>query len=384
MRECPPRRVRQARAHAGAPRPPWRRGMRPPFGLHRQIFWSLVGSTVFASLMTLLFVVFSGFGGRALSPAGLAGFTAALLALLWAASWRLSWRLVTPLNRLVDVVQRLGNGELSARAGFAPNARDEVSRVANAIDTMADRLQQQVNDERQLLAAVSHELRTPLARVRVLTALARERDSHAAADIDQIDREVAEIDDLVAKVLARSRLTFGTMTTRGVDVRAAVREALDRGGLPASLLRESTGARGSEAHEGSEALVSADPTLLHRAIANVLENAIRHGGGVDAVEVAVEQHEVCVDVLDRGPGFQPGDAGRRFDAFGPDTTGGRGSGLGLGLHLVARIIEAHHGRVWAENRLGGGARVGFALPVTGSGLDGQVGRNGRERQEGAS
>ncbi len=73
--------------------------------------------------------------------------------------------------------------------------------------------------------------------------------------------------------------------------------------------------------------------------------------------------EVHVEVMDGGPGFPDADASRRFAAYGPDRADGRGSGLGLGLDLVSRIISAHHGRVWAENRSGGGARVGFALPA---------------------
>jgi signal transduction histidine kinase len=304
---------------------------------------------VAASLFTFaLFAVWT----RGVAPsAGTAiAFAAAVLVALWFASWRLSWRLVSPLNRLVDVVRRFGDGDLTARARFPAQARDEVARVANAIDTMADRLEQQVRDERQLLAVVSHELRTPLARVRVLTALAREGRQDA---IDEIDREVAEIDDLVSKVLARSRLTFGTMTTREVGMGAAVREAIERAGLPADLLRVAA----------TPDVVIADPTLLHRAVVNLLENAAQHGLGIDAVEVRSAPGEVLVEVFDRGPGFPEADASSRFAAYAPDHGGGRGSGLGLGLHLVSRIVTAHRGRVWAENQSGGGARVGFALPA---------------------
>lgn len=278
------------------------------------------------------------------------GFVVVILALLWMSSWRLAFRLVVPLNRLVDVVQKFASGDLSARARFPSHRRDEVARVAAAIDAMADRLEQQVRDERQLLAVVSHELRTPLSRIRVLTALAREGQADA---IEHIDREVADIDDLVSKVLARSRLTFGTLTPRPLGMVAAVREALDRAGLAAGLLHTD---------EAESDTVSADPTLLHRAIANLLDNAQRHGRGIESVAVRSHEGEVRFEVIDRGPGFAD-DAQHRFEAFAPDTSGERGAGLGLGLHLVARIASAHNGRVWAENRPAGGARVGFALPA---------------------
>ena len=326
------------------------------------------------------------------------GFGAIALATLWMASWRVSWRLVSPLNRVVRVVQQLGNGDLSARAGFRADARDEVARVAHAIDTMADRLEQQVNDERTLLAVISHELRTPLARVRVLTAMARDGQADA---IDQIDREVSEIDDLVAKVLVRSRLMFGTMTMRDVSMVSAVREALERAGLSTALLVEdgarvvgttadnydaqTRGARrgvivdasaeppssASEPATGradtlpsgsARDIVRADPTLLHRAVANIIDNAVRHGGGIEAVHVQVTDDEVLLDVTDRGPGFPDADPSTRFQAFAPQSGDSRGDGLGLGMHLIRQIVDAHAGRAWAENRAEGGAHVGFALP----------------------
>ena len=344
-------------------RPPWMRHgrARPPFGLHRQIYWSLVGSMAVASIATILFI-------RRWSPQGpssvwiAVAFGLLVLALLWMASWRLSWRLVAPLNRLVRVVQQLGGGDLSARARFPEHAHDEVARVARAIDTMADRLEQQVNDERQLLAVISHELRTPLARVRVLTALAREGQHDA---LEQIDREVAEIDDLIAKVLVRSRLMFGTMTTREVSMVAAVREAIERAGLSASLLMTQDGGEpGGDAASFGHDIVHADPTLLHRAIANIIDNAVRHGRGIERVTVRAVDGEVRVEVLDRGPGFVDRDPTIRFTAFAPESGDGRGDGLGLGLHLVSRIVQAHEGRAWAESRPEGGARVGFRLPVT--------------------
>jgi two-component system OmpR family sensor kinase len=320
-----------------------------PFGLRRQIYWSLVGTTIFAAVVTLIGSIV---WNRGFEPSGWMAVPFALLltALLWFASGGLAWRLVRPLNRVVAVVQRLGEGDLSARAHFRSTSRDEVSRVAHAIDLMADRLEQQVKDERQLLAVISHELRTPLARIRVLADLAREGQLSAA---DEIDREVIEIDDLISKVLAQSRLAFAKMTPRSIRLSDAAAEALERVSLPRTLLDE----------EGTlvSDTVKADPTLLHRAIANLLDNANKHGGGPTCVAVRTAPSGVSLEVCDSGPGFKAGDP-RTFDAFAPDSTGSRGAGLGLGLNLVKRIVSVHGGRVWAENRPEGGARVGFELP----------------------
>jgi len=321
-----------------------------PFGLRRQIYWSLIGTTMFAAVVTL---VGSIIWNKGFEPSGWMAVAFALLlpGLLWFASGGLAYRLVRPLNRLVNVVQRLGEGDLSARAHFRETSRDEVSRVAHAIDLMADRLEQQVKDERQLLAVISHELRTPLARIRVLADLARDGQLSAA---DEIDREVIEIDDLISKVLAQSRLAFGKMTPRSIRLSDAAAEALERVSLPRALLDE----------EGTlvSDTVKADPTLLHRAIANLLDNAQKHGGGPTCVAVRTAPSGVSLEVCDSGPGFPAGDQPINFDAFAPDSSGSRGAGLGLGLNLVKRIVGVHGGRVWAENRAEGGGRVGFELP----------------------
>lgn len=147
--------------------------------------------------------------------------------------------------------------------------------MAKAIDAMAERIEHQMKEERQLLLAlVSHELRTPMARIRVLTDLAR---SGHATSLDDIDREVTGVDYLVSNILARSRLEFGTLSRKPVRVPDAVREALDRSNLPPHLLAVT----GDNAYDP----VPADPTVLHRAIANLLDNAQRHGGGPTSVHV---------------------------------------------------------------------------------------------------
>ena len=103
---------------------------------------------------------------------------------------------------------------------------------------------------------------------------------------------------------------------------------------------------------------------MARALANLIDNARKHGGGLDAVGVHARDGVVTFAVSDRGRGFAPGEEERVFDRF---TRGGNGGGhgaLGLGLALVKRIAEAHGGRVEAGNRAGGGARVTLELPLT--------------------
>jgi two-component system, OmpR family, sensor kinase len=109
----------------------------------------------------------------------------------------------------------------------------------------------------------------------------------------------------------------------------------------------------------------ADPTLIARALANLIDNARKHGGGLGGMAVRAGAGTVVFEVCDRGPGFAPGDEARVFDRFyrgGVEAAGHHGS-LGLGLALVRRIAVAHGGRADAANRPAGGACVTLELPV---------------------
>ena len=272
------------------------------------------------------------------------GFALALAA-LWMASGRVARRLARPLTEVADVVRRIGSGELSARAKRACANPDEIGVVAEAVNDMAARIEKQLADQRELLAAVSHELRTPLARVRVISEIAR--DSGATPKtFDDLDREVQEMDALVGELLAKSRVDFGTLSKRPLSAQDVALEAVERAGLAAE-----------KATVPAELSVDADPTLLQRALANLLRNAQTHGGGVERLEVGEDSAGITFAVLDAGPGL-PKDTSL-FEAF---QSGGSGEGLGLGLSLVKRIAEAHGGTVFAANRPEGGARVGLTLP----------------------
>jgi len=316
--------------------------------------------------------------------------------ILWAASGRIARRLARPLGDLARVAEELGRGKLDSRVPVGCYEPGEVAVVAEAMNDMAARIQKQLDDQRELLATVSHELRTPLSRIRLLTEIARDGGDPGHA-FDEIDREVVEIDQLVAELLASSRLDFSALTKKDISAKEAAERAVSRAGLdPETVIQVRA--------EGSPK-VSADPTLLARALSNLLDNASRHGGGAKKVIVRNGGGRVAFEVEDEGPGLAPGEEERIFEAFYQGTPGGNGAAngngaegassngseythggvtaspsggqesatpaeaapkkgaLGLGLALVRRIAEAHGGRAYAENRLEGGARFVLELPV---------------------
>src|SRR5690606_28486009 len=176
----------------------------------------------------------------------------------------------------------------------------------------------------------------------VLLEMARERPE--GARFDEIEQEVMELDALVGQLLASSRLDFGTLEPSRVDAIELAERALERIGLESDRL----------AATGEPRPFEGNPTLLARALANVLINAREHGRGLELLEVRFEPSRIVFSVEDRGPGFAKEEREKVFEPFyrGEQRAG---TSLGLGLSLVRRIAEAHRGTAWIEDDEQGGA-----------------------------
>src|SRR5206468_878958 len=231
---------------------------------------------------------------------------------LWTAAGRIARRISRPIYELTRAAQELGQGNLAARAPQGRHSIDESGVLSSAFNDMAARLERQLTEQRELLAAVSHELRTPLARIRLLVEIARQA-SVTPATLDDIEREAIEIDTLVGELLASARLEFQAVTRKPLEAGEVARRALERAGEGAGKL----------APPAAPLPFVADPTLMARALANLIDNARKHGGGLDGVVVRAGAAEnasegertVVFEVTDRGPGFAPGDEQRVFDRF---------------------------------------------------------------------
>jgi signal transduction histidine kinase len=258
-------------------------------------------------------------------------------------SGAIAWRLTRPLLLAVRAARDIGDGKLDTRID-ASRYGGEVRLLATAINDMAGKIQQQLVDQRQLLAAVSHELRTPLAHMRVLIETAR--DQHDPDALGELEREVLVLDDLVGRLLASSRLEFGNLDRRPMDLGELVSDVATSAGVAPEAI-EAVG----------DVVAPVDPTLVRRAVANLLDNARVHGHGAVAVRIERRAGQVAIEVDDAGPGVPPDRRADAFRAFVPSS----GGGLGLGLALVSRIAVAHDGGAWIADRPGGGARVGFAV-----------------------
>jgi signal transduction histidine kinase len=310
--------------------------------LHRRLFmWFGVSIFVSVAVASTVHNVMGRGRGHWLLAMCAAGMV------LWLISGKIAYRIARPLQELLRVTEEIGAGRLSARARLPPWHMGEIAFIGQAVNDMAARIEKQVGDQRELLAGVSHEIRTPLARIRVLLELGRSRGGDPKT-FDELEREVVEIDALVGQLLASARLDFADLSVRALDAADVARRALERAGVAeAGVLDVEAGAALS--FEG-------DATLLARALANLLENAGRHGGGVTRLGVRSSgAGAVTFEVDDAGPGFPAaGEERERKDRH-------EGS-LGLGLVLVRRIADAHRGRVvLGANPAGRGARVSLEV-----------------------
>ncbi|MFO0737970.1 MAG: HAMP domain-containing sensor histidine kinase [Labilithrix sp.] len=276
-----------------------------------------------------------------------------------------------PLAVLSETSRAFGKGNLEART--KSTRRDEFGDVARAFDDMADRLARLIVAERELLANVSHELRTPLARIRVALDIASEADPKSGAiSLADIAQDLAELERIVEDVLASARLSLDTgassggklpMRTQPGDVRALLDKSV-------ALFQLAHPSRELEVKlPDSLGTMDADPVLLRRVIDNLLENAHKYTDKPErkiTLTAKVEGGKAIVDVIDRGIGISEADQKRLFEPFfRVDRSRARSTGgLGLGLLLARRIVEAHGGTLTIASVLDEGTTATVTLPVT--------------------
>ncbi len=226
---------------------------------------------------------------------------------------------------------------IAARARMAEASRLEASRE---------------RFKAELLAGVSHDLRTPLATIvftlQSLQKFAADHGAEARAELlDLAESEARRLSELVETLLSASRIEAGQIPVRlePASVSEIVAAAMaDVGGDAVVSVADDL------------PLVAADPALATRALANVLSNAAKYGDGSPVrVSARLDNHNVLVEVADRGPGLGA-EPERLFDKFarGIDADG-RAPGLGLGLALARTFMESQGGGLNAANRDGGGA-----------------------------
>lgn len=271
-----------------------------------------------------------------------------------------SGRVLQPLDDVATAAADISGGRLDTRL---PAGDGELGVVAASFNTMVAALQQRILRDARFASDVSHELRSPLTTLAtslsVLEARAEELPPRSRQALDLLRAEVRRFQTLVEDLLEISRHDAGTNDTdlTLISVDELVLHSLRHDWLRTVTLDLST----AEEHS----LVMGDKRRLQRVVQNLTDNADRHGGGTVRVGVVRAGDEVRLEVDDAGPGVPASARERIFERFarGADVRSGDDRGTGLGLSLVAEHVRLHNGRVWVEDRPGGGARFVVALPA---------------------
>ncbi len=287
-----------------------------------------------------------------------------IVALAGLAGALLARRILAPVRRASTAAHALAEGLLDTR--LPVERSDEFGLWAVSFNEMAEALQAKITAlseaqarERRFTADVAHELRTPLTAIVNEASLLGEHldrlpaEAHRPAEL--LVEDVKRLRDLVEDLMEISRLDAGTQPVRP--------EPADLGSLVAAALR----ARGWNDRvrlEADEAVVTTDPRRVERIVANLIGNALEHGGREVAARVGLDGVGAFVEVADRGPGIAPEALPHLFERFykaDPARTG-RGTGLGLAIALEnARLLG---GDVEVRSEPGAGARFTLRLPVT--------------------
>lgn len=273
----------------------------------------------------------------------------ALILALLAAAW-LARRSVVPLARLEQAAAQVGRGEVMEL--LPETGPRELATLAHRFNEMARQVRELMANRTTLLAGVSHDLRTPLARMRLALALLEEKPTPKL--IARLEKDIEEMDRLIGQVLDLAR---------GMEREAAAK--IDLSALLADMAAGAPEGRVQVRIAPQSCPLLAPPSALRRVVGNLLDNALRHGGG-QPVELLAEQaaKSVRIGVLDRGPGIPAEHMSAVFQPFhrvemsrSPST-----GGSGLGLAIVRQLADAHGWQVDIGPRSGGGLEAWLTLP----------------------
>jgi signal transduction histidine kinase len=281
------------------------------------------------------------------------------------AAYLLAGAALAPVERIRRRAATISADGIATRLPLPPSD-DEIRRLGETLNAMLDRLEAGIAHQRAFVANASHELRMPLAvlKAELEVALREHGDADAlrasiASAAEETDRIVTLAEDLL--LLARAQDGTLPIAAREVGVHELLAELAVR---MEPAVRHAGRALVVDVDALPErASVAVDGDRVSQAVANLVDNALRHGAGPLTLSARVVGDAVELHVSDRGPGFDPAFLDRAFDRFTrADPARGRG-GVGLGLALVRTIAQAHGGDAGAGNLPGGGADVWLALPA---------------------
>jgi len=291
--------------------------------------------------------------GLRLRLLGIGGLGVLLAALM---GWLVAGRALKPVGDLTATAEHVATTQ-DFDAPIEVERNDEIGRLASSFNTMLRALGASRQQQQQLVADASHELRTPLTSLRTnIEVLAKSDDMDGTEKqelLDDVSFELGELTELVSELVELATdARVADEAVSEVDLADLVEQVAERA-------RRRTGR--TIAVDAVDGVIQGRPSMLERAVSNLVDNAHKWSPPDAAIQVSVREGKV--EVVDRGPGIDEADRVFVFDRFYRAPEARAMPGSGLGLSIVKQVVDLHGGRVWADQAPGGGARVGFEIPA---------------------
>jgi len=275
-------------------------------------------------------------------------------------SWVAVGRVLARVDRMAAAAAGMTMGGLEARLPLE-GRDDEIERMALALNGLLGRIESGVHQLQAVADAMAHDLRSPLTTIRAGLEIARGAEDREAAN-EALERAMAEVDRLTG--LVESSLDVAEAEAGALRTRRETTDLADLAAQLVELYRPLAEERGVTLMLQAPAPVEiqADPSLLRRALANLLDNVASHlrTGDRAVVRTFRDRQSAILEVVDTGPGFPEEIGGCAFERL---TKGPGSRGRGLGLAIVRAVALAHGGRAELEQPPGGGSVVRLVFPA---------------------
>ncbi len=271
-------------------------------------------------------------------------------------------RMFTPLDELVRASERVANGDYSVRV--QEKGPPEVHSLMRSFNSMAERLQANDQQRRNMLADISHELRTPITVIQgnvegMLDGVYAADEARLKSIIEETQILSRLVEDLRTLSLAESGALH--LKREPTDLASLVRDAVsgfDAQAKEKDIQIELSLAEGEDAH--------IDPQRIREVLTNLLSNALRYTPRGGDISVSLKEsgsgreRRAVISIKDSGPGIEPEVLPHVFERFYKSSDSG---GMGLGLSIAKYLVEAHDGKIWAESDAGKGTKITFSIPA---------------------
>jgi signal transduction histidine kinase len=270
-------------------------------------------------------------------------------------------RMLGHVREITEAASRIGESDLGRRVPTT-EYNDEIGQLSLTLNRMLDRIESSVHQLHTITDSLAHDLRSPLTAIRGKLEISLAREGQNASQpmivsaIDELDRLTEFLNTSLD--VAEARADALRLTRAEIDLDEMMRVMMD-------LYEPCMSERGLrvQLRSGGAMTVLADAALMHRAVANLLDNELKHlpASCTIVIHLQREANEAVLTMEDDGPGFEDD---IKDTLFRQGVTGGKSSGHGLGLAFVEAVARAHGGTVTASNRAEGGARLVITLPCT--------------------